>query len=425
VGQRVFINYRGEDSRSYAALLHLELSRHLGDDRVFLDTESIAAGADYVSELLEHVRGSTIVLAVIGPRWLAAWDSAHRRRIDDPADWIRRELAEAFRYRVHVVPVLTDDAALPAEADLPTDISALSRCQFRRLRYRDASRDVARIVAELTAPGSVAGTGPGCLAPPISTPDVVSGSEPRPRRWSAGAGKAGTGGVGGRAGLLRSHRVASILAVCAALLTVAVVIAARHAGSSAGGSNPSASTGSEGPGSNQPLDLLRMAPGVQVDIFDVPTKRFGVPDSVAQQHTGYAGYVHGVELQDGSRPALEVAAALPWARGTPGPGWVGMDFPLARPLSAGDAIDILAGLPRGVRPELQLSFVVECTGGELTELVVATQWTASGRDLAPRNERVALTVCAGATHVKLVVAGTESAGEVRAIWARAIIAKQP
>lgn len=147
--QRVFINYRGEDSRSYAALLHLELSRHLGAGRVFLDSESIPAGADYVNELLRQVRQSTTLLAVIGPRWLAAADSASRRRIDDPADWIRRELAEALDSGVTVIPVLTDEATLPQKADLPADIAALSRCQYRRLRHRDASTDVARIVADL------------------------------------------------------------------------------------------------------------------------------------------------------------------------------------------------------------------------------------------------------------------------------------
>src|SRR5262249_19026423 len=43
----VFINYRGEDSHSYGALLHAELSRRFGPESVFLDAESIPAGADY------------------------------------------------------------------------------------------------------------------------------------------------------------------------------------------------------------------------------------------------------------------------------------------------------------------------------------------------------------------------------------------
>jgi hypothetical protein len=92
----VFINYRGEDSHSYGALLYRDLIGQFGEDLVFLDAESIPAGADFVDELLNRVRSARVLLAVIGARWLSATDPAGRRRIDDPADWIRRELAEAF-----------------------------------------------------------------------------------------------------------------------------------------------------------------------------------------------------------------------------------------------------------------------------------------------------------------------------------------
>lgn len=54
----VFINYRGEDNHSYGSLLHHELSRQFGENRVFLDSESIPAGADFVQELLGWVRST-------------------------------------------------------------------------------------------------------------------------------------------------------------------------------------------------------------------------------------------------------------------------------------------------------------------------------------------------------------------------------
>ena len=63
----VFINYRGEDSHSYGALLYTELIRRFGDERVFLDAESIPAGADFIEELLGRVRSAQVLLAVIGP----------------------------------------------------------------------------------------------------------------------------------------------------------------------------------------------------------------------------------------------------------------------------------------------------------------------------------------------------------------------
>jgi len=125
----VFINYRGEDSQSYGALLYAEMRRHFGAELVFLDSESIPAGVDFPGQLMARVRDCGVLLAVIGPRWLSAAGTGGRRRIDDPADWIRRELAEAFAAGVRVVPVLTDGADLPAEAELPAEITGLGRCQ--------------------------------------------------------------------------------------------------------------------------------------------------------------------------------------------------------------------------------------------------------------------------------------------------------
>jgi len=145
----VFINYRGEDTHSYGALLYTELARRFGRNRVFLDAESIPAGADFATELLVRVRSARVLLAVIGPRWLSATDPTGQRRIDDSTDWIRRELAEAFTYGVRVIPVLTDQAQMPAEVELPADIAALSRCQYRRLRHREPTTDLARLVADL------------------------------------------------------------------------------------------------------------------------------------------------------------------------------------------------------------------------------------------------------------------------------------
>jgi hypothetical protein len=83
---------------------------------------SIPAGADYAHELLANVRAATVVLAIVGPRWLCPDPATNRGALDSPTDWVRRELAAAFEAGVRVVPILTDDATMPAENDLPADI---------------------------------------------------------------------------------------------------------------------------------------------------------------------------------------------------------------------------------------------------------------------------------------------------------------
>lgn len=146
----VFINYRGADSELAAALIDKELAARFGDGSVFLDCRSIPAGTDFQQELLGRLRCSSVLLVVIGPRWLTLTDEAGRRRIDDPKDWIRREIVTAFASDLHVIPVLTDQARLPTEAELPEDIAGLARRQYVPLRRRYSRVDLAYLAERIT-----------------------------------------------------------------------------------------------------------------------------------------------------------------------------------------------------------------------------------------------------------------------------------
>jgi len=117
---------------------------------VFLDSESTPAGEDFVEVLLSRLRKCSVLLVVMGPRWLTATDVAGRRRIDSPQDWVRRELVEAFTHGLRVVPILTDGVQIPGEADLPADIATLHRRQALRVHHRNTNHDLARIIEELT-----------------------------------------------------------------------------------------------------------------------------------------------------------------------------------------------------------------------------------------------------------------------------------
>ena len=149
MSSEIFINYRRADSGSYGALLYVDLVRYFGPGVVFMDSMSIPAGSDFTVELVERVRHTQVLLAVIGPAWLTATGATGDRLIDDPADWVRRELVAAFAARVRVIPVLIDGAMLPAEAELPADIAALSRCQYRWLRSGDIVFDLDRLHRDL------------------------------------------------------------------------------------------------------------------------------------------------------------------------------------------------------------------------------------------------------------------------------------
>jgi tetratricopeptide (TPR) repeat protein len=185
----VFINYRGEDSHGYGALLYAQLSQRFGAELVFLDSESIPAGADFPEELVARVRACRVLLAVIGPRWLTTADSAGRRRIDDPRDWVRRELAEAFAAGVRVIPVLTDGAEMLGEAQLPAEIAGLGRCQYRQLRRRDTTVDVDRLCADLARADPVLAAAGRRRSPPVPGSVTVPAQLPRDVGGFAGRGE--------------------------------------------------------------------------------------------------------------------------------------------------------------------------------------------------------------------------------------------
>jgi hypothetical protein len=145
----VFISYRREDSPGHAGRLFDRVRARFGDDTVFMDVTAIDAGVDFVEAIDRAVGTCDVLLAVIGPQWAGAADHAGRKRLDNPKDFIRLEIAGALKRNVRVVPVLVDDAQLPAEADLPEDLQPLLRRNAVELRDARWDTDVAQLIASL------------------------------------------------------------------------------------------------------------------------------------------------------------------------------------------------------------------------------------------------------------------------------------
>lgn len=145
----VFISYRECDEPWVANWLYTELSECLGQDQVFLDHRSIRPGEEYAHLLLDRVRSSVALLAVIGSGWYGP--DPGRRLVDNPADWVRREIGAAFAAGVQVLPVLVGNVPDLMHGDLPQDIRKLAGLQRLRLRPKDRHFDVPRVVAEVLA----------------------------------------------------------------------------------------------------------------------------------------------------------------------------------------------------------------------------------------------------------------------------------
>jgi hypothetical protein len=136
----VFINYRTGDGDEAAALIGERLSDRFGAELVFRASRSIRPGEAFPEELLQAVRCSPVLLAVMGPDW------SRDVRLGDANDWVRREILTAIEHGARVIPVLrgrkTDRLKM---ADLPPELAGLADVQSLRLDMATATADVERI----------------------------------------------------------------------------------------------------------------------------------------------------------------------------------------------------------------------------------------------------------------------------------------
>ena len=157
---KIFISYRREDAKYPASRLYEALKPYVGSpkDDIFIDIDSIPAGVDFYDYLDNRVSECDVLLALIGSGWLEAKSSrTGKRRLDDPDDFVRIEIASALNRNIPVVPVLLDGAPIPYADDLPNDLKALTRRNGVPLQLTSFETDVARLVDRL--PISLANTG--------------------------------------------------------------------------------------------------------------------------------------------------------------------------------------------------------------------------------------------------------------------------
>ena len=93
---KVFISYRRDDSAGYAGRVRDRLERELGRDLLFMDVDAIPLGSNFSKVLHEEVAKCGVLLAMIGPNWPDARDEHGHRRLDDPNDFVRIEIAAHF-----------------------------------------------------------------------------------------------------------------------------------------------------------------------------------------------------------------------------------------------------------------------------------------------------------------------------------------
>jgi len=142
----IFISYRRDDSSGHAGRLFDCVRERFGGESVFMDVTDLRPGVDFTKALDSALSSCRVVLVVIGTQWLTATDGSGRRRLDDPEDFVRIEIARALARDAQVIPVLVRGAAMPREQDLPEDLRSLARRQAHEISDTRWSFDTDQLI---------------------------------------------------------------------------------------------------------------------------------------------------------------------------------------------------------------------------------------------------------------------------------------
>src|SRR4051794_16828164 len=94
---RIFISYRRSDQPDSVGRVRDRLNAFYGDDAIFRDTDDIPIGTQFEDLIDAELARCQVLLVIIGPGWLDATDVQGNRRLDQPGDWVRKEIETGLK----------------------------------------------------------------------------------------------------------------------------------------------------------------------------------------------------------------------------------------------------------------------------------------------------------------------------------------
>jgi hypothetical protein len=136
---------RGEARKPILELLSHSLKKNLRRVAIFRDIDDIPPGVEFDMHIMQVLGSCNVLFALIGPNWLTATDNAGCRRLDDPNDFTRLEIATALKRDVRVIPLLVDGGTMPMVNELPDDLKPLTRRQAFTITDEHWDKDCRRL----------------------------------------------------------------------------------------------------------------------------------------------------------------------------------------------------------------------------------------------------------------------------------------
>jgi len=143
---QIFVSYRRGELSDLVDRIFDALVARFGRDTIFRDIDSIAPATNFADQIGEALRECKVMVALIGPDWLARTADGGRR-IDHDDDWVRTEIHIGLVLKLPLIPVLLNQANMPSQSELPRPLAGLSALQALQLGSgRNFQPDVERLV---------------------------------------------------------------------------------------------------------------------------------------------------------------------------------------------------------------------------------------------------------------------------------------
>jgi len=133
---KITVSYRRTDSDAITGRIFDRLVEHYGRESIFRDIDSIPPGIDFRNYINDALHETSILLVVVGPKWLGS--KGGRARIDDDADPVRIEVETAMKLGITVIPILIGNTKMPSISQLPDSIKDFA---FRNAVHIDPGAD--------------------------------------------------------------------------------------------------------------------------------------------------------------------------------------------------------------------------------------------------------------------------------------------
>jgi DNA polymerase III delta prime subunit len=174
---QVFISYRREHGSDTARAIQGELE--MAGIETFLDVDDLGSNP-FDETILRQIEAAPHFLIILSPGCLD--------RVQNPADWLRREVAHAIKTQRNIIPVRKEGFQVPKQESLPADIAALARYHCVEYSHHYYSTMIERIrerieekPANQIAPARAASARPGMFRQRRTAAPSESGPEQRNR----------------------------------------------------------------------------------------------------------------------------------------------------------------------------------------------------------------------------------------------------